>query len=83
MTTTSQKLTITVTQPTALGHLTIFPADVGMPLASTLNFGAGQARSNNAILPLSLDGAGTLSLSPVLLRGGTVQGIVDVTGYFE
>jgi Tol biopolymer transport system component len=74
---------VTITQPTAAGFLSAFPADTGMPATSTLNFGPGQTRSNNAVLPLSLDGAGLLALGPFVAGNGTVHVIVDVNGYFE
>jgi hypothetical protein len=43
----------------------------------------GSCRANNAMLSLALDGTGTLSLTPFVAGGGTVHGIVDISGYFE
>ncbi|MEA2691751.1 MAG: hypothetical protein QOJ16_1138 [Acidobacteriota bacterium] len=74
---------LTVLQPTGAGHLTLYPGDVAAPLASTINFAAGQTRANNAILRLSLDGLGNLALSPVVTGAGTVKLVIDVNGYFE
>jgi len=74
---------ITVTQPTGAGHLIFYPGDVAPPAASTINFSPGQTRANNAILPLSLNGLGTLKVSPAITGGGTVHVILDVVGYFE
>ncbi len=71
---------LTVTEPSAGGHLTAFPAGFALPLASTLNFSAGQTRANNAILPLGTGGA--ISVQSVL-SSGTVHFILDVTGWFE
>ena len=70
-----------MTQPAALGHLTIHPADLGLPLASTINFSAGQTRANNAVLRLSNDGSGSVTV----YNGstGSVHFILDVNGYFE
>jgi hypothetical protein len=48
---------------------------------SVINFGAGQVRSNNAILKLAADGSGGIAVLPGM-SGGTVHLIVDVTGYF-
>lgn len=45
---------VTITQPNTLGHVTVYPAGTAIPLASNLNFRAGQTRANNAILPLSV-----------------------------
>jgi len=74
---------VTVTQPTGLGHLTLYSGDAAPPLASTINFSAGQTRANNAIVSLTASGAGTLAARPVVLGGGTVHVILDVVGYFE
>ena len=74
---------ITVTGPTAAGHLSLQAGDLGLPAASAINFAAGQTRANNAILPLALNGDGTLAITPFVLGGGSVHAIVDVNGYFE
>src|SRR5262249_97404 len=42
----------TITQPTALGDLRVFPAGGGLPLVSNLNWNAGQTRANNAVVGL-------------------------------
>jgi hypothetical protein len=79
----SVAVNVTVTQPTAAGHLTLWSGDGPAPVASTLNFGAGQTRANNAILTLSATGNGTLAIQPFLSGGGTVHVLVDVVGWFE
>lgn len=73
---------ITVVSPTGDGFISVFPGNYPVPVASTINFGAGQTRTNNAILPLSSDGSGTLAAQPVIVGKGNVQLIVDVNGYF-
>jgi hypothetical protein len=78
---TSVSVNIAVTQETAMGHLTIYPADKTQPLTSTINFNAGQTRANNAILPLSSDGTGGVNIYNG--SGGTVHVIIDVNGYFQ
>ena len=78
---TSVSVNAVVTQGTGLGHLTIYPADKTQPLASTINFNAGQTRANNAILPLSSDGTGRVNV--VNGSGGTVHVVIDVNGYFQ
>jgi plastocyanin len=71
---------VTVTQPTALGHVTLHPAGAAVPATSTLNYRAGQTRANNAIVQLGSGGA----LGVACGQGsGTVHLIIDVTGYFE
>jgi len=71
---------ITVVNATQAGYVTLFPADQGLPATSTLNFQAGQIRSNNAILPLSVDGKLAAILGPA--AGGQVDVVLDVSGYF-
>ncbi len=74
---------ITVTGPTATGYLRAYPGGVIPPLASAINFSAGQTRANNAILPLAADGQGTLTFEASLATAGAVHLIVDVNGYFQ
>jgi Tol biopolymer transport system component len=76
-------LNVTAFQPGGNGHLTLYPGDLADPLTSTLNFRTGETRANNAILPLALDGSGTLAVSAAVSGGGTVHLIVDVGGWFE
>jgi hypothetical protein len=71
---------VTVTQPTAQGHITLYPAGTPVPLTSTLNYRAGQTRANNAITPL---GAGGALAAVSGQSAGTTHFIIDVTGYFE
>jgi hypothetical protein len=72
---------VTVTQPTALGHLTLFAGDQPPPPTSTINFAPGQTRANNAVVKVAGDGAGSFKIRATSL--GTVHVIVDVVGYFE
>jgi hypothetical protein len=41
-------LNVIVTQPTAPGFLTLYPAGVSPPLASTINYGPGQTRATSS-----------------------------------
>lgn len=75
-------LNLTAVQPAAPGYLTLIPGDLAsVPFASTINFGAGQTRANNAIVELASDGTGGI----LVYNGssGTVHLILDVNGYFE
>jgi hypothetical protein len=74
---------VTLAQSTGDGHLNLYPGDIAPPLASTINFAAGQTRANNAVLQLSLDGLGHFAASPFVVGNGTVDLIVDVSGFFE
>ena len=70
-------LNVTVTQPGTPGHLLLYPSFTSAPLASTINFRAGQTRANNAIVPLGTGGTlAVQSAAPTHL-------IIDVNGYFE
>lgn len=74
-------INITATETTDLGHLTVFPGDVAQPPAtSTLNFGPGTTRANNAVALLSPDGK--LKLRPFVLGEGSTHVVVDVVGFF-
>jgi parallel beta-helix repeat protein len=76
----SVSLNVTVTAPTASGDLKIFAGGAATPISTTINFGAGQTRANNAQPALS--GLGTLAVQ-CDQAGGSVQLIIDVNGYFR
>ncbi len=73
---------VTVTGGGAAGDLRLFPSDTPLPVSTTISFGAGKTRANNAMLLLSATGqAGRVtvrndSAAPIHL-------IVDVNGYFK
>jgi hypothetical protein len=71
---------ITITGPTSLGHLSLYPGGTPAPLVSTINFRPGQTRANNAIVPLGA--GGTLAVANGQ-GSGSVELIIDVNGYFE
>ena len=73
-------LNVTVTSPSAPGFLTLYPAGGSLPLASSINYGPGQTRANNAIL--RVDDQGRL-LVACGQASGTVDMILDVNGYLE
>ena len=71
---------VAVTGANAAGHLRFHPGGTPLPVASAINYSAGQTRSNNAIVPLSVLG----ELAVYAGQGsGTVHVILDVNGYFE
>jgi len=71
---------VTVTQPTAAGHILIYPLGVPQPITSTINYSAGQTRANNAIVQVGADG----SIAATCGQGsGTTHFIIDVVGYFR
>ena len=69
-------VTVTVTEPTAAGFVTLSPCGV-VPIASTVNYRAGQTVANSAISGLSADGRLCVhTMSPTHV-------VVDVTGAFD
>jgi len=75
---TAVALNLTVTQPTNLGHLTVFPDGAPAPGTSTLNYRSGQTRANNAIVRLGPGGGITVSCGQL---SGTTHVIIDVNGF--
>jgi hypothetical protein len=73
-------LNVIVTQPTAPGFLTLYPLGVTPPLASTINYGPGQTRANNAIVQL---GSGDSIAVVCGQSSGATHAILDVVGYFR
>jgi hypothetical protein len=76
-------VTLTVVDPTGQGHAVVYPGDATLPGTSSLNFTAGVTRANNAVLPLSADGAGTLAVQATVLGAGQTHLLLDVSGYFQ
>jgi hypothetical protein len=70
-------LNVTATNPTASGYLTAFPAGVTRPLASNLNFLAGQTVPNRVIVKVG--NAGKVSFYNF---SGTSDVVADVGGWF-
>ena len=71
---------MTVASAASPGFLTIYPAGAALPLTSTLNFRAGPARANNAVVVLGTSASVSAFCS---MESGTAEFILDVTGYFE
>jgi hypothetical protein len=76
-TATAVAANLTIVSPSAQGHLLAYPANIGPPLISTINFRAGQTRANNAAL--TLDTQGRIAVMPA----GDTDLIFDVSGYFQ
>jgi hypothetical protein len=74
-------LNITVVFPTSSGFVRFAPS-CQMPTASTINFGPGQTRANNAVLQLG-NSDGILTANAFVAGGGTVHLLVDVNGFFQ
>lgn len=75
---TAVAVAITITQEADGGFVTAYPAQTPLPATSTVNFAAGITMTNDAIVPVGPDG----DIAIYNNSSGTVQIIVDVTGYF-
>ena len=75
---------VTIANPGSSGFLTVFPADVAKPLASNLNWVAGQSPTPNAVTT-GLSTTGTIGNIKIFNGGGTasVNVIVDIVGYMS
>jgi Pro-kumamolisin, activation domain/Putative Ig domain len=74
---TAVELNVTVTTTSAAGYLDIWPDGTSQPLASSLNWAAGQTISNRVITAVS--GAGNID---IFNANGTTDVVVDLGGYF-
>ncbi|HEX6739541.1 MAG TPA: hypothetical protein VF310_14780, partial [Vicinamibacteria bacterium] len=73
-------INVTVTQPTAAGHLRLFPDGAALPTASTISYAAGKTRANNAIVATGTAGGVAVYNGQT---SGTAHVIIDVAGYFD
>jgi hypothetical protein len=73
-------LNVTVTQSGASGVLRLYPGGTAAPLASTINYRAGQTRANNQYASLGSTGGMAVRCDQ---SSGNVQVIIDVNGYFQ
>jgi hypothetical protein len=74
-------LNVTVTNTTAAGYLTVFPAGVARPLASNLNWVRGQTVPN--LVAVALGTAAQAGQVTVYNSAGSVDIIFDVAGYYS
>lgn len=68
-------LTVTVTEPAAAGFATVFPAATAPPLASTLNFAAGETVPGHAVVGTTAGRVGVHANLPAHV-------VVDVAGWY-
>lgn len=71
-------LTVTATRSGGAGYLTVYPDGASRPVASNLNFAAGQSVANMVIVPVGANGVVRLYNG----GGTTVDMIADIAGYF-
>jgi hypothetical protein len=77
---TAVSVNLAVTGATAPGNIRLHAGGTAVPLVASVNYSAGQTRSNNAIVPLGPSGG---LAAFVAASGGTVHLIVDVNGFFR
>ena len=78
---TAAVFNVTVANPQAAGYLTVFPQGSSQPLASNLDYTAGQATSNRVIVPLSIGGPNAGEIS--VFSSARADVVVDVSGYYS
>jgi hypothetical protein len=71
-------MNLTATQPTAQSHLTVFPTGAARPLASSLNFLAGETRPNEIVAKVGTNGTVT-----IYNAAGSTHVVVDIVGWFR
>jgi hypothetical protein len=76
-------LNVTVVGETDLGDLRLYPDGNTLPLASVINFTAGNVRANNAVIPLGQYGRIAVQCDMPPGSTGQTDFVFDVTGYFE
>jgi hypothetical protein len=73
---------VTAVSPTGGGTLTLAPASAGVTGTSSVSFNAGNTRASQALIGLSGTGSRAFTIRAGLATG-SVDVIVDVTGYFQ
>jgi hypothetical protein len=77
----SVSVTVTAVKPSADGILHAYPGNLAPTAASVLSFRKNRTRAATALLLLATDGTGTLGFQNE--STGTVDIVVDVSGYFQ
>jgi hypothetical protein len=70
-------LNVTVTQPSAASYLTVYPTGAPTPVASNLNFSAGETVPNLVVVAVGAGGRVT-----AFLNGGRADVVIDVMGWW-
>jgi trimeric autotransporter adhesin len=73
-------LNVTVLDATGAGYLVLWRSGLTMPGTSNINFTTAKTRGNNAIVALS---GGALDTWAAVGGNGSVQMLIDVSGYFQ
>jgi hypothetical protein len=73
---------VTIPNPATSGNVSVYPGNYPPMANGTIHFNGGKTIANGAILPLSTDGTLSLAALASLSSGGTVNLVLDVSGYF-
>lgn len=76
------EVNLTVTAPTAAGHLTAWPGDLDAPQVSNVNFARGQTVANHAVVPVTVDEEGEPGIA-LRNSAGRTHVIIDVMGWYD
>jgi Tol biopolymer transport system component len=74
---------VTVLQASNKGTLRLYPGNVANRPAGSLAFQKNGTVTESFALPLATNGAGTLALLPVMKGNGTIQAVVEISGYYD
>ncbi len=74
---TAVVLNVTATNPTASSYVTVYPDGTTRPVASNLNFTAGETIPNLVTVPVGSDGA-----VDFYNDAGSVNLVADLAGYY-
>lgn len=72
-------MTVTVTQPSQGGYLTVYPSGTSRPAPSNLNFNTAETTANLVVVKVGSNG----KVSVFNSVGGTTHVIVDVAGWYS
>ena len=76
---TAVSLNLTVTGPTSIGFLLLFPTGAPPPATSAINYSKGETRANDGVFLLGTGGQVDVRCGQI---SGTTHAIIDVSGYF-
>jgi len=71
-------MNVTVTEPTGVGYVSVYPADQAAPTVSNVNFIPGETIPNTVVTKLGSNGAVKIGTNP----GNQTHVIFDVQGYY-
>jgi len=63
------------------GHLTVYPANTTLPVASTLNFTTGQTVANGVLVPICAPAGSCVFDLNITMGPAAAHLVIDITGY--